>query len=119
MPGLIVFTVMPLPARSLARLTVMFARLAGDGGIDLRSGICYAACGMDRRLAALALTGVGFFVAGSIVLGVVAGRWVDSRLNSEPLFLIVGLLLGVAVASYGLYTMLRPFLGDRRDKGKN
>jgi F0F1-type ATP synthase assembly protein I len=74
---------------------------------------------MDKRLAALALAGVGFFIAGSIVLGVVAGRWLDSKLGSEPLWLIVGLFLGIAVAVYGVYAMLRPFLNNRGNKGNN
>ncbi len=74
---------------------------------------------MDKRLAALALVGVGFFVAGSIILGVVGGRWLDGRLNSEPLFLIIGLLLGIVVAFYGVYTMLRPLMDDKQDKGNS
>ena len=75
---------------------------------------------MDKRLAALQLLGVGFFVAGSIILGVVGGRWLDGRLNSEPLFLIIGLILGIVVAFYGVYTMLRPFLmDDKQDKGNS
>ena len=74
---------------------------------------------MDKRLAALGMVGVGFFVAGSIILGVVGGRWLDGRLNSEPLFLIIGLLLGIVVAFYGVYTMLRPFINDKQDKGNS
>ena len=80
---------------------------------------------MDKRLAALGLLGVGFFVACSIILGVVGGRWLDTKFDSEPLWLIVGLFLGIAVAFYGVYLMLRPFLGgkdenkgnDKQDKG--
>ncbi len=74
---------------------------------------------MDKRLAALQLLGVGFFVAASIILGVVGGRWIDNRLNSEPLFLIIGLLLGVVVAFYGVYLMLRPLMDDKQDKGNS
>lgn len=65
------------------------------------------------------MVGVGFFVAGSIILGVVGGRWLDGRLNSEPLFLIIGLLLGIVVAFYGVYTMLRPLMDDKQDKGNS
>ncbi len=72
---------------------------------------------MDRRLAALRLTGVGFFVGCAIVLGIVAGRWLDSKLGSEPICLIVGLILGVLVAFYGVYLMMLPFIGKKRDKG--
>lgn len=65
------------------------------------------------------MLGVGFFVAGSIILGVVGGHWLDGRLNSEPLFLIIGILLGIVVAFYGVYAMLRPFLKDKQDKGSS
>ena len=74
---------------------------------------------MDKRLAALGMLGVGFFVAGSIILGVVGGSWLDGRLNSAPLFLIIGLVLGIVVAFYGVYAMLRPFLNDKQDKGNS
>ena len=71
---------------------------------------------MNRWVAALRLIGVGFFIGGSILLGVVAGRWLDSKLNTEPIFVIVGLVLGIAIAFYGVYQMLLPLTGSRRDK---
>ncbi len=74
---------------------------------------------MSRRVAAVRFVGVGFFIGGSIVLGVLAGRWLDSKLNSEPIWTIVGLILGIVVAFYGVYTMLRPFLGNKRNKGNS
>lgn len=72
---------------------------------------------MSRWIAALRLVGVGFFIGGSILGGVVVGLWLDSRFNTEPILVIVGLLLGVAVAFYGVYQMLLPLLGKKRDKG--
>lgn len=74
---------------------------------------------MDRRLAALGLAGMGFFVGGSIVLGVLGGRWFDGKFNSEPLWTIVGLILGIVVAFYGVYSMLRPFIGNKQNKGNS
>jgi len=71
---------------------------------------------MSRWVAALRLTGVGFFIGGSIVLGVVAGRWLDSRLDTSPVLVLVGLLLGIVVAFYGVYRMLLPLIGSKRDK---
>jgi len=65
---------------------------------------------MNRWLAALGLTGIGFYIAGLIILGVLGGRWLDSKLNSEPIFIITGLILGVVIAFYGIYRMLRPFI---------
>jgi len=72
--------------------------------------------GVGKLLAALRLTGVGFFIGGSIALGVLAGLWADSKFNTEPILVIVGLLLGVAVAFYGVYRMLLPLLQDKQDK---
>jgi len=72
---------------------------------------------MSRWGAALRLIGVGFYIGGSILLGVMAGLWLDSRLNTEPILVIVGLILGITVAFYGVYRMLLPFIGNKRDRG--
>ena len=72
--------------------------------------------GMPRWVAALRLVGVGFFIGGSILLGVVAGLWLDTRLNSEPTWMIVGLLLGLVIAFYGVYRMLLPLMSNKQDK---
>ena len=72
--------------------------------------------GMPRWVAALRLVGVGFFIGGSILLGVFAGLWLDTRLNSEPTWMIVGLLLGLVIAFYGVYRMLLPFMSNKQDK---
>jgi len=72
---------------------------------------------MIRRVAALGLVGLGFYVGGSIVLGVVGGRWLDSKLNSEPIWTIVGLILGIVVAFYGVYRMILPNISKRQNKG--
>ncbi len=71
---------------------------------------------MPRWVAALRLVGVGFFIGGSILLGVVAGQWLDARLNSEPTWMIVGLFLGLIIAFYGVYRMLLPLMGNKQDK---
>jgi len=69
-------------------------------------------------LAALSLSGLGFYIAGAIILGIVGGRWLDTKLNTSPLWLIIGLILGIAVAVTGTYNMLKPFLeNNRKDKG--
>jgi len=74
---------------------------------------------MSRWVAALRLIGVGFYIGGSIVLGVVVGLWLDRELNTAPILVIVGLILGIIVAFYGVYRMLLPFIGSKRDRGNN
>ena len=72
--------------------------------------------GMRRWVAALRLVGVGFFIGGSIVVGVVAGLWLDNKLNSAPIWVIVGLFLGLIIAFYGVYRMLLPLMNNKQDK---
>ncbi|KKB36525.1 ATP synthase protein I [Bacillus thermotolerans] len=43
-------------------------------------------------------------LTGSVLIGIFAGRWLDGIWNSEPLGLIVGLLIGLAA---GIFSMLR------------
>ena len=73
---------------------------------------------MDWRIAVARLTGLGFFVGGAIVLGVMGGRWLDGKLDSEPSWTIAGLVLGILVAFYGVYTMVRPFIMDSKGCGQ-
>ena len=70
---------------------------------------------MSRWAAALRLVGVGFFIGGSISIGVFAGHWLDTRLDTH-LFWIIGLLLGIVIAFYGVYQMLLPLMGNKKDK---
>ena len=71
---------------------------------------------MSRWGAALRLAGVGFFIGGAILLGVAAGFWLDSKLGTAPILVIVGLLLGVVTAVYGVYRMLLPLMRSSQDK---
>jgi len=71
---------------------------------------------MSRWGLALRLTGVGFFIGGSILLGVLAGLWLDGKLNTAPILVLVGLFLGIVVAIYGVYRMLLPLMGNKQSK---
>ena len=71
---------------------------------------------MPRWVAALRLLGVGFFIGVCIVLGIFAGIWLDGKLNTEPAFLLMGLVIGIFVAGYGVYQMLLPLLNNKQDK---
>ena len=72
---------------------------------------------MSRWGAALRLVGVGFYVGGCIVLGVLVGLWLDSKLDTRPILVIVGLVFGLLIAFYGVYRLLLPLMGDKREKG--
>ena len=55
------------------------------------------------------LTMIGWFVGGSIAGGALIGWWLDGLIGSAPLLLIVGVLLGIAVALVGMMRMLSDF----------
>ena len=62
---------------------------------------------------------MGWYVGICIVLGVVGGLWLDDKFNIAPILVIVGLILGVVVAFYGVYRMILPNISKRQNKGKN
>ena len=70
---------------------------------------------MSRWVAALRVFGVGFFVGGSILLGVLLGVWLDNKFNTHLLWL-AGLFLGIIVASWGVYQMVSPLMKNKGNK---
>ena len=57
-------------------------------------------------------SGLGLQLAGSLVLFMFAGRWVDRRIGTEPLLTIIGALGGAALGFYSLY---RSLMRDRKE----
>ena len=51
---------------------------------------------------------MGRYIGVCIVLGVLAGLWLDNKFNTKPWLVIAGLILGVFLAFYGVYRMIRP-----------
>ena len=74
---------------------------------------------MNRWTAALRLVGVGFFIGTCLLLGVIAGLWIDNKFDTKPIFMMIGLFLGLIVAGYGVYQMLLPLLRNKQDKENN
>lgn len=61
--------------------------------------------------------GVGIQFAGSIVLFLFIGRWLDGRLGTEPFLLLLGVFVG---AGAGFYSMYRQLVIDpqRKDRAR-
>ncbi len=57
---------------------------------------------IDRgTLRALALASqLGFSIAAVVGVGVLGGLWVDDRLGTRPIFLVLGMLFGLLSAAY-------------------
>jgi ATP synthase protein I len=73
---------------------------------------------MSRWVAALRFIGVGWFVGFSITGGVLGGLWLDNKFGTKPILVIVGLILGLIVAFYGVYRMLLPLMRNKQN-GEN
>lgn len=76
---------------------------------------------MSGWISALRFVGVGVYVGLSIFLGVYLGGLLDSRLHTERLLTLTGLLFGLAVAVIGVYRMLKSIIRDAQEndrKGK-
>ena len=73
---------------------------------------CFEA-GMSRWVEAMRLVGVGFYIGVCIVGGTWLGWWLS---GGNPVFIIIGLVVGLAVAGVGVYQMLRPLMSSKKDK---
>ena len=58
----------------------------------------------------MAFVGLGTSAAGCVAVGLFLGVWVDGLTHTSPLFLVVGLVLGLAAAVGALVTLVRRFL---------
>lgn len=56
------------------------------------------------------LVGIGWYVAICIGGGAIGGLWLDSKLDLSPLFTLLGLSVGIAVAVVGMYRLLMAVL---------
>jgi ATP synthase protein I len=52
-------------------------------------------------------------LAGCTLIGVFTGRWLDKQWGTEPIFLIIGLFIGLAAGIYSMLVSVRHFFsGD-------
>jgi hypothetical protein len=68
---------------------------------------------MKKLVPAFQFLGIGFYVAACIVGGILLGWWLGDK---KPLWVIVGLVVGLIVAFYGMYGMVKPLINKKNDK---
>ncbi len=56
------------------------------------------------------LIGLGGLLAGAVVAPLLAGLVLDSLLRSAPLFLLIGIVVGILAAGVAVYSRFRPYL---------
>ena len=69
----------------------------------------------NRLAAAMSLIGIGWFLAASIVGGVVGGLLLDGWLHTKPAFTLLGLFGGLAVAFFGVFRMIMRVIAKGQD----
>ena len=66
---------------------------------------------------ALRLTGLGWYVAACVLVGVFGGLGLDALLGTKPIFTLLGIILGSVLAFWGVYKMVLPIIyGARRQE---
>lgn len=45
-----------------------------------------------------------------VIAGALVGRWLDSKYNSEPWFIIVGTAFGIIVASISIASLVKKYI---------
>ena len=76
-----------------------------------------------RWVLAAQFIGIGWYIAIAILAPTLGGVWLDGKLGTAPLFLLVGVILGVVVGFYGTYKMASSYLSspprsdDRHTRG--
>jgi ATP synthase protein I len=67
--------------------------------------------------------GLGLQFVLSLLLFLYVGQWVDGKLGTSPIFLILGVFVGASAAFYSMYRKLKTFERqeeeqDKQEKGK-
>jgi ATP synthase protein I len=53
---------------------------------------------------------IGMVLLVTTLAGVAAGYWVDQELGTQPLFVLVGFLVGAGIGGFGIYRLVTRFL---------
>jgi F0F1-type ATP synthase assembly protein I len=68
---------------------------------------------MKKWVPAFQLLGIGFYIAACIAGGILTGWWLGDK---KPLWIITGLVIGLVLAFYGVYKMIKPLMNNKDDK---
>lgn len=74
---------------------------------------------MGRLPPAVRLIGIGWYFAFCIVFGIVGGLLLDGLFDTKPVFVLIGLFLGLFLAFFGGYLLVLEELGLRRPRQKD
>jgi hypothetical protein len=55
------------------------------------------------------MAGIGIFFAGAVLLPLLGGVALDRVLNTAPVFVLVGLVVGLVIGGFGLWFRIKEF----------
>jgi ATP synthase protein I len=61
------------------------------------------------------LTHLGLLMVANLGVGFISGYFLDNFLNTNIVFKITGLILGIGSGFYSNYRLIRQFMGDDKD----
>ena len=73
---------------------------------------------LSKRALALRMIGIGWYIAFCLLGGAAGGYFLDRHLDTLPVFTIVLLTVGLFVAFYGVYRIVRPLMKEEQKKTK-
>jgi ATP synthase protein I len=53
---------------------------------------------------------IGFIILITTLAGALGGHWIDGQLDTNPLFILVGLLIGLGIGARAVYGLIQRFL---------
>lgn len=73
----------------------------------------------EQWIDAVKFVGLGWYVGVTIFFGVAGGASLDRWAGTSPIFTLVGILVGLIVAVWGVYRMFAPLLQGNGNRKKN
>lgn len=61
---------------------------------------------------------LGYTITIPLVILAVLGNLIDKKINTAPLFLIIGIILSIIISTIGVYRAVMPILEEKTPKKK-
>lgn len=61
---------------------------------------------------------LGFSIAIPLIIFILIGRFLDSYFNTFPVFILLGMIVGLASSIFEIFRSVLPLLDDRKNDGE-
>lgn len=78
-----------------------------DKDFNIKEGIEIKNGNKSRHTGSYQYINIGFYLITPLLAGVFCGLFLDNRFGTRPVFIIIGLLLGVVGTFYNLYRLTK------------